>query len=158
VPLDSIAGLMTAFEQSALGHAARGTAWLYPLVNLLHVLGAALLVGGITIFDIQVLRRRRDVRAIWLAAFPITAIGLLLQAGSGTVLLSAEATTVARNPAFQFKMAMLALALVNVAAFHWRFGRALRTGASIEGAYALALVSLVAWVLVLLAGRAIAYL
>ena len=74
------------------------------------------------------------------------------------VLLSAEASTVVRNPAFQFKMAMLVFALANVAAFHWRFGRALKTGAPLDGAQTFAAVSLASWILVLLAGRTIAYL
>jgi hypothetical protein len=65
---------------------------------------------------------------------------------------------VATNPAFEFKMAMLALGLVNVAAFRWRFGNALQQDAPLNGAFGLAAVSLASWVLVLLAGRFIAYL
>ena len=63
-----------------------------------------------------------------------------------------------KNPAFQFKMAMLIFALGNVAVFHRRFGRALKTGAPLDGARTLAAVSLVSWIFVLLAGRSIAYL
>ena len=74
------------------------------------------------------------------------------------MLLSAEASTLVRNPGFQFKMAMLIFALANVAVFYWRFGRALKAGAPLEGARPLAAVSLVSWVFVLLAGRSIAYL
>ena len=50
--------LLAAFEASGLGHTARNSVWLYPLANLVHVLGAALLVGSIAVFDILVLRRR----------------------------------------------------------------------------------------------------
>ncbi len=82
----------------------------------------------------------------------------MFQAASGVVLLSAEASTVVRNPAFQFKMAMLIFALGNVAVFHRRFGRALKGGAPLDGARTLAAVSLASWILVLLAGRSIAYL
>ena len=73
-------------------------------------------------------------------------------------MLSAEASTLVRNPAFQFKMAMLIFALANVAVFHWRFGRALKGGAPLDGAQTFAAVSLASWILVLLAGRTIAYL
>jgi hypothetical protein len=55
-------------------------------------------------------------------------------------------------------MAMLIFALGNVAVFHRRFGRALKGGAPLDGARPLAAVSLASWVLVLLAGRSIAYL
>jgi len=155
---EAIGGVMMAFEHSGLGHAARSTGWLYPLANLVHVLGAALVVGAIATFDIQVLRSPRDAPIVSHIAIPIAIAGLVLQAASGVVLLSAEASTVVRNPAFQFKMAMLIFALANVAVFHWRFGRALKAGAPLEGARPLAAVSLVSWVFVLLAGRSIAYL
>jgi hypothetical protein len=159
MPAEGIGGVMMAFEHSGLGQAARSTGWLYPLANLVHVLGAALVVGAIATFDIQVLRSLREASIVSRTAIRIAVVGLSFQAGSGVVLLSAEASTLVRNPAFQFKMAMLVLALTNVAVFHWRFGRALKTGAALgDGARPLAVVSLASWILVLLAGRSIAYL
>jgi hypothetical protein len=155
---DAITAAMTALEQSSLGTAARGSGWLYPLANLSHVLGAALLVGAIATFDIQVLRCARHVGVIARAVTPVAAFGLALQVVSGVVLLAADAMPVVVNPAFQFKMAMFALGLVNVAVFRWRFGGGSKTEAPLDGAAGLAAVSLASWVLVLLAGRFIAYL
>src|ERR1700694_5093667 len=119
--VDAIAGLAAAFEHSGLGRAARGAVWLYPLANMLHVLGAAFLVGAIATFDIQVLRRASMAGPVARAAIPVAVAGLLLQVASGAVLLSADASTTVRNPAFVFKMAMLLLGLGNLIAFHWRF-------------------------------------
>ncbi len=155
---EAIGGVMMAFEHSGLGHAARSTGWLYPLANLVHVLGAALVVGAIATFDIQVLRNPRTAPIVPHTAIPVAVVGLVFQAASGVVLLSAEASTLVKNPAFQFKMAMLIFALGNVAVFHRRFGRALKGGAPLDGARTLAAVSLASWILVLLAGRSIAYL
>jgi hypothetical protein len=155
---DAVATVMKALEQSSLGAAARGSGWLYPLANLSHVLGAALLVGAIATFDIQVLRRARSAGVIARAVTPVAAFGLALQVASGIVLLAADAMPVVVNPAFQFKMAMFALGLVNVVVFRWRFGGRLKTEAPLDGATGLAAVSLASWVLVLLAGRFIAYL
>src|SRR5215831_1165110 len=154
---DIVVAVFTALEQSSLGAAARGSAWLYPLANLSHVLGAALLVGGIAIFDIGVLRGAKHASIIARAVTPVAAFGLALQVASGTVLLAADAMPVVVNPVFQFKMAMFALGLVNVAVFRWRFGGGLRAQAPLEGARWLAAVSLASWLLVLLAGRFIAY-
>jgi hypothetical protein len=155
--LSAIEAAMTALEQSGLGMAARGSAWLYPLVNLVHVLGAALLVGAIATFDVQLLRGAPHLRTTYRAAMPVAALGLALQIVSGIVLLSADATAVVRNPAFQFKMAMFALGLVNVAVFYWRYGGALAADTPLDrGGFAA--VSLASWVLVLLAGRATAYI
>jgi hypothetical protein len=156
--LEAITAAMTSLEHSALGEAARGTGWLYPLANMAHVLGAALLVGAIVTFDIHVLRRAGSPRLIARAVIPIAVFGLVVQAASGLVLLSADAMPVVVNPAFQFKMAMLALGLLNVALFRWRFGPSLKKDTPLEGAYGLAGVSLASWTLVLLAGRFIAYL
>ena len=155
---DIITAAFTALEQSSLGAAARGSAWLYPLANLGHVLGAALLVGAIVTFDIQVLRRAKNVGVIARAVTPVAAFGLILQVASGTVLLAADAMPVVVNPAFRFKMAMFALGLINVAVFRWRFGGSLKAEGPLDGAAWLAAVSLASWLLVLLAGRFIAYL
>jgi hypothetical protein len=155
---DLITAVFTALEQSGLGAAARGSAWLYPLANLGHVLGAALLVGAIATFDIQVLRRAKNVGIIARAVTPVAAFGLALQVASGMVLLAADAMPVVVNPAFQLKMVMFALGLINVAVFRWRFGDGLKAEGPLEGAAWLAAVSLASWLLVLLAGRFIAYL
>jgi hypothetical protein len=155
---DILTAAFTALEQSSLGVAARGSGWLYPLANLSHVLGAALLVGAIATFDIQVLRRAKNVGVIAGAVTPVAAFGLALQVASGVVLLAADAMPVVVNPAFQFKMAMFALGLVNIAVFRWRFGGRLRAETPLDGAAGFAAMSLASWLLVLLAGRFIAYL
>jgi hypothetical protein len=154
--LSAIEAAMTALEQSGLGVAVRGSAWLYPLANLAHVLGAALLVGAIATFDVQ--RGAPHPRTTYRAAMPVAAIGLALQILSGVVLLSADATPVVGNAAFQFKMAMFALGLINVVAFYWRYGGALKADAPLDRGVGFAAVSLASWVLVLLAGRATAYI
>lgn len=151
--------LLAAFEASGLGHAARNMVWLYPLANLAHVLGAALLVGAIAVFDILVLRRRYgEAAAAGSVAVPLAATGLAIQAVSGVVLFAAEATTIAANPAFLFKMVLLVIGLANVVAFH-AFHRvaALAVAGHRPAARLNAMVSLCVWILVLLAGRAIAY-
>src|SRR5262249_34786223 len=155
---DVVTTVFSALEQSSLGAAARGSAWLYPLANLSHVLGAALLVGAIATFDIQVLRRAKNIGVIARAVTPVAAFGLALQVASGTGLLAAAAMPVVVNPAFQFKMAMFALGLINVAAFRWRFRPSLAAETPLDGATGFAALSLASWLLVLLAGRFIAYL
>ncbi|MGL4443623.1 MAG: DUF6644 family protein [Alsobacter sp.] len=149
---------LAALEASSLGQAARGLTWLYPLANLIHVLGSALLVGAIAVFDIAVLRGRTGEASVARIAIAVAAFGLALQIPSGVVLLSAEATAAGVNPAFLLKMALVAIGLVNVAYVHARFGRMLAANELPVAATIPAVVSLVAWVVALLAGRAIAYL
>jgi hypothetical protein len=150
---------LAVLEASALGQAARGTSWLYPLANLLHVLGAALLVGGIAVLDVALIRGRAEAAdAIARIAVPLAIFGIVLQVATGVVLVSAEATAVGRNPAFLAKLGLILLGLVNISAYHaWRrrtfAHRAAPGRLRLHGA-----LSLATWVLALLAGRAIAYL
>jgi hypothetical protein len=147
-------GWLAALEGSGFGHLARHSAWLYTMSNLVHVLGAALLVGGITVFDVSLLRRRAETaRAIAAFAIPVAAFGLALQVPSGLVLLAPEATKLGVNPAFLVKITAIALGLLNVLAFH-----TLVRDPGAPGARITASLSLAAWIIVLAAGRMIAYL
>jgi hypothetical protein len=153
------ADVLLALEHSTLGHVARHSAWAYLIANLLHVLGAAFVVGAIAVFDGALLVRRYDDAArIGRIAVPLAAAGVVLQVPTGFTLLAAEASKLGINPAFYAKMLFLAVGFANVAAFHGRFGRDLRGGTLDERARVLAAISLAAWILTLFAGRMIAYL
>ena len=150
---------LTALEHSGLGHLARHSSWLFMLANVLHVLGAALVVGGIAVFDMAVLTHRYpEATKIGAFAIPVAAAGLALQIPTGLLLLATEATKLEINPAFYAKMAFIAIGLLNVAVFHARFGGDLREGSAADGAWLSAFLSLGAWVMTLVAGRMIAYL
>ncbi len=145
-------------EQSGLGDLARNSAWLFLVVNVLHVLGAAFVVGGIAVFDLKVLLDRGEAAETGRIAIPLAATGLLIQIPTGVTLLAVEARALGVNPAFYAKMAFIALGLANLAVFHARFGKAMGYGPLPIGARPFAAVSLAAWVLTLVAGRMIAYL
>lgn len=149
---------LAALEASSLAQAARGLTWLYPLANLIHVLGSALLVGAIVVFDVAVLRGRAGEAGVARIALATAAFGLALQVPSGVVLMSAEATAVGVNPALLLKMALIAVGLANVVYVHARFGAVLAANELPTAARGPAIVSLATWILALLAGRAIAYL
>jgi hypothetical protein len=153
------AEILAALEASWLGHAARHSAWLFTVANLLHVLGSALLVGAIAVFDVKVLADRG--RGAWETgriAVPLAAAGLALQVPTGIVLLAVEARALGQNPAFLAKLGFIALGLANVALFHRRFGRGRSREVLPASARTHAAASLGAWILALLAGRLIAYI
>jgi hypothetical protein len=150
---------LSALEQSGLGHLARHSAWAFTIANVLHVLGAAFVVGAIAVLDVALIAQRfEDASRIGRIALPIAAAGLALQVPTGLLLLAAEATKLGINPAFYAKLAFIAVGLLNVAIFHTLYGRKLRSGVLHAGGRATALVSIGAWVLTLGAGRMIAYL
>ena len=152
------ADALSALEQSGLGHFARHSAWGFTIANVLHVIGAALVLGSIAVFDILVLARRGWISAqTGRVAIPLAAFGLALQIPTGVVLLAAEAAALGQNPAFLAKLAFIALGIVNLSLLHGRFRGALRSEVP-DGARAFAAVSLVAWTATVAAGRMIAYL
>jgi hypothetical protein len=146
-------------EASGLGEAARNSGGLFMAVNVLHVLGAALVVGGIAVFDVKVLLNRGEGAAeTGRTAIPLAAAGLLIQIPTGVTLLAVEARALGVNPAFYAKLGFMALGFVNLAIFHVRFRDEMRHGVLAAAARPFAAVSLAAWVLTLAAGRMIAYL
>ncbi|WP_052954457.1 hypothetical protein [Microvirga vignae] len=151
--------MLAALESSWLGHAGRHSAWLYTLANLFHVLGAAFVVGGIAVFDLNVLAEHgKNAQQVGRYAIPLAAAGLAIQIPSGILLLAVEARALGANPAFYTKLIFIAVGFTNVILFHTRFNATLRAGALPPEARIYALVSLIAWIVVLLAGRMIAYL
>jgi len=133
-------------EASALGGFARGSAWGYAAASILHVLGAATLLGSILVYDLRLLRGAlpEPRPALWLARS-----GAALAACTGPVLFAADATHLIHNPAFQAKAALLALAVGNIVAAHTIRPRVQR---------AAAILSLLLWPVVIACGRLIAYL
>src|SRR6266404_8064805 len=90
---------------------------------------------------------------------PMSRFGFLLAISMGLLLFSADAAHVARNPAFQTKLLLIAAALVNIVIAHvgpWRH-IALWPAEASGGAKVTALVSLLLWPGAVCAGRLIAY-
>jgi hypothetical protein len=155
---------LVALEQSALGTAMRQSIVLYPTVEVLHILGFALLVGSIAAFDLCVLgvAGRIALPPVAKITVPLAALGLGIAAPAGLLLFTTEATHIAVNPAFQAKLACIALGLLNAAIFRlgpWRNLAAwgLPGGVVPPGARAGAVVSLIAWLGAITGGRLIAY-
>lgn len=149
-------GWAVALEASALGRFAREDALLYPLASVLHVLGVGLLVGAILAFDLRVLGFGRAIPLDAAAGLllPLARFGFLLLLVSGPVMLAADATALASNPAAWAKAGLIGLALANVAVFH----RLVAARGEPRPALRLsAVVSALAWLGAAACGRAIAY-
>jgi hypothetical protein len=153
-----IADYLSLLESSPFGQIARSSAWLFPISNIVHVLGSALLVGSIMVYDVLLLGRRYDVAAaVAPVALPLAVLGMLLLVPSGSVLFAADARAIGRNPAFLFKMTLISIGLLNIDAYYaaaWRQGR---QGGLARNARTHAVVSLIVWLGVILLGRMIAY-
>lgn len=157
------AELWLLVEQSAPALAMRGSAWLYPLVNVAHILALMVFFAAVAVMDTRLLGGLQQVRVtVILRPCRRIAVGaFLVQAASGVLLFSAEATTVAVNTAFVAKMVVIVLALANVIAVESLWGRvlgALPAGFALPpGVRLCAALSLGSWIAAAALGRLIAY-
>lgn len=139
---------------------ASATPWVYPAANVLHVLGVALLVGGIGIVDLRMagLWRNLPVAPLSRALTPVAVAGLLILVASGLVLFAADAAALAVSWVFRLKLVFVAAALLNALIFRAAWQRRIEAGAEIPlQARVSAFLSLLVWLTVATLGRLIAY-
>lgn len=149
-------------EGTLAAAAVRRSLWLYPLASVLHVLGLGLLLGSILALDLRLLGLARAISARALARLlvPLAAAGLLVQVPTGAVMLLADAGALLGHPLMLAKLALVAVAVLNIVAVHRAAGRGMAAldGPIPAGVRRGALVSLCAWPVIAILGRAIAYL
>ncbi len=150
-----VEALLADLQGSALAQAMRGSVYLYPVANVLHVLGALTFFAAVAAMDIRVLSRSAlaGARAFIGRVRPVAIAGLLVQATTGIMLLAPEATHIGHNPAFRLKVLAILLGLANVLVLEI----AIRKGGISGLVRASAVASLGLWLSTAAAGRLIAY-
>jgi hypothetical protein len=150
-------------ETSALAVAMRQWAWLYPIVEIVHILGFVIVVGAAFFFDLRLLGLARSVPVTDLASHLLTwaRVGFLVVVPTGLLMFTAHATEMASNPVFGIKLALIAAGVLNAAAFHqWPFksvpGWDVRTATPLWARIA-AVISLLCWSGAITCGRLLAY-
>jgi len=157
--VDWLSAFGEAVQSSAFGAWAGGD--IYPVANLVHLLGLVMLVGGIGILDLRLagLFRRIPVAPLSSALTPIAIAGLVLMIPSGATMFASDATTLVHSSTLRWKLLLIILALTNAVAFRilWQ-GRIERWDAEPPAAGRLmAAASLLLWLSVAACGRMIAY-
>ena len=150
-------------EGSAVAVAMRQWLWLYPTVEIVHILGFVILVGAAAMFDFRLLGLSRRLPVADMAQHLLrwARLSLLIVVPSGALMFMAHATEMAENPAFRLKLLLIAAAALNAAAFHrgpfksvrrWNQHAAIPLGAKVA-----AVLSLALWAGVIACGRLLAY-
>ena len=133
----------------------------YLLVNAGHITGLGLLVGGILPLDLRLMGLFRGAPLAAIGPFLVrsAATGLVLAIVTGLWLFTVKPREYLDNEAFLWKMALLALALVNVGLQHrnHHFRLAMAGGDLHPGVRLVAFASAVLWLSVLVAGRWIGF-
>jgi hypothetical protein len=139
--------------------------WLWPIAEMLHFVGLALLVGVTGLFDLRLLGVAKNVPAAALHRFmPWALVGFGLCAVTGFLFVGGnpfeQPLSLLNNLAFQMKMLFVLLAGVNAAAFsvtplHRAVDRLQPGEMAPMGARAIGAASLALWVGVIYFGRLI---
>lgn len=140
---------------ASLSAAILRSTWVYPALEVTHLVGIALLVGNLVLLEARVWGLATDVppRALARLALPIALGGFGLAALSGLTLFATQAGEMLANPAFVWKIGLVALAGTNAALFHLRDGLIKLDGL----ARVQTVLSVGLWIGVIICGRWIAY-
>jgi hypothetical protein len=143
-------------QHSYLGETIRHSAALIATLEIVHLIGMTLLLGTILMVDLTLLgwgignypvaRMARELNN-W------TLTGLAISLASGPFILMSEAVRCYKTPAFWVKMVLLACALIFFFTVH---RKAVAEPDPPPDARLVAIISLVLWTSVALAGKAIA--
>ncbi|OYU99545.1 MAG: hypothetical protein CFE45_12560 [Burkholderiales bacterium PBB5] len=148
-------------NSAALG-SGLGLQWIashpvaYPALEVLHIVGIALLLGSLVLLDLRVwgLAPELPLRPLARLSVSVTLVGFGLLACSGLLMFSAQPAELLANRAFVVKMGLVQLAGMNAAWFHGRGSLARCDGL----ARLQTVLSLGLWLGAIIGGRWIAYL
>jgi len=130
-------------------------AYAYPMLEVVHIIGIALLLGNLVLFEVRVFGVGRAIALQPLArlALSIAVAGFGLAACSGLLMFASQPQELLSNRAFTLKMLLVLLAGTNAALFHVRDGLTkVDALAKLQTALSMGL-----WILVIICGRWIAY-
>lgn len=151
-------------EQSAPAVAMRTWPWLYPSVEIGHIVSFVILVGSVAMFDLRLLGFSSQIPVTALARHLLgwANLSFVTAVATGALLFSSDALAIGVNPAFQIKLGLITLGVLNAALFHllplrsvqrWDQKRPVPPLARLIAVFSLGL-----WLGVIVCGRLIAYL
>jgi len=150
---------------SALSNYIQEDPTAFPILEVLHVVAIALVVGSIFIVDLRLLNlcsKTYRVSRLLKAVLPMTGIAFTFAVITGFLMFASQPVRYLHTTPFLLKMGLLVLAGANMLLFHawthrgitkWDDGDAIPRAARVAG-----LVSLILWVAILFAGRFVGFL
>jgi|TARA_B110000971_G_scaffold50660_1_gene51157 hypothetical protein len=161
----SIADLLEgSFLQSAALWTLRTVPGFPPIIQTVHILGIAVLMGTIVMLNLRVLGlavRSQGLTEMTKRVMPWVCWALASNLVSGAFFLFARPYRYFNNPVFGWKVSFLIPAVILTLVFYWMQKRQAgyweQDTKHLWSARAIALASLACWVMVAMAGRWIAY-
>lgn len=133
----------------------RSHVWAYPALEVVHIIGIALLLGNLVLLELRVfgLGAALPVKALSRLSLGVALGGFSVVAASGLLMFASQPAELLANRAFTLKMLLLLAAGCNAAWFHGRGSLDKLDGL----AKAQMAVSTLIWLAVVACGRWIAY-
>jgi hypothetical protein len=127
----------------------------YPTLEVVHIIGIALLLGNLVLFELRAFGAARSIAIEALAglALPLALGGFALAASSGLLMFASQPSELLANRAFTLKLMLLLAAGINATLFHARGG----PGRLDALAKLQTVLSVGLWISVIICGRWIAY-
>jgi hypothetical protein len=136
--------------------------WGYPLLETIHTIGMAMLVGALGLINLRVLGYKPDLPLIGTRdLLPLAWTGFTLNAISGSLLFTSDAVYFFESYTFRIKIVLIVLGGINAALLGRRIFREAAGSPQVAvdaGTKWIAASSLVFWIAAVCTGRLIAYL
>jgi len=152
-------GLFERIEDSAVAVWVGESLWGYPFLLSLHVVGLAILVGTFVMLDLRLLGRFEQIRVVsFLPAIKFAWSGFFVNAVSGALLFSSQASHFVTSTPFLLKISMIFVGAVLALMIQRQLKGASDSNWTISGSTkAIAALSLAMWLGAIINGRLIAY-
>jgi uncharacterized protein DUF6644 len=151
-------------ESTRLAELVTQSLYGFPILVAIHLSGLGLSVGMVVWFDLRLLGKvltATPVSEVYRRLAPWMVTGFVLMFASGATIFVGFASAAYNNPYFRIKLAMIVLAGLNAALFHVYTQRRLAGWDSWSrppaAARAAGAISILSWIVVVLAGRMMSY-
>jgi hypothetical protein len=153
--------LFVALGHSTLGHYMQTSVWGFAVVEAIHLLALAVLGGSVLVVDLRLLGlifRKESARTLGRDFSRLLLGSLAILILTGIAMVSEEALKCYYSPAFRWKMALLAAAVLFYFTIHRRILLRADTHSLTVWSRITAVISMSLWLGVGVAGRAIGFL
>src|SRR5215471_2276426 len=117
---DWLIAFFQAINDSALAEQIRGTVWVFPAIETVHVVAIVYVFGSITRLDLRLLGlvwKDRPVTEVANEMLPFTWVAFVIAAIFGLLLWSSKPLTYFSTAFFDIKMILIVLAGINMLYF-----------------------------------------
>ena len=149
-------------EASNLAVYIRQSPMLFPVIEIVHIIGFIFLTGSAFLFDLRLLGLSRilSVKEVAEYVLPWSRRSVLIVVPTGLLLFISQAKALSTNGIFGLKLILILIAFANAGVFHKYIFQSVadwNTTQTPAASKAAAIISILVWTSVITCGRMIAY-